>query len=126
MKTIEERTQEIITKYRCPTPTSLKGLIEESMRALAGDCAKICDEHEQAEQAAANESARNGKGLSHLGHVFEASAAKTIGDKIRALLTPEPVMGAECIMFGCEKRVENPEAFKLYCPDHEVKGAKEI
>ena len=63
---------------------------ESNARAVAAvaeereACAKIADKHEREESKRAGESRSGGKGLSELGHVFEATAARAVADKIRA------------------------------------------
>jgi hypothetical protein len=56
----------------------------QKFRDQIEDCAQIADQHEVEETERAAESKRNGKGLSELGHVFEATAAGTIARAIRA------------------------------------------
>lgn len=67
---------------------SIEQAIIEAEEAKAKEerdaCAMIADRHEIEAMAQLEESKRNGKGLSEIGHVFEASAAKWISDAIRA------------------------------------------
>jgi hypothetical protein len=90
--TVEERAQAMLEEIPNQKPwegkEELKAKFAQHLRDQIEECAKIADRHEQAETENAEESRDNQKGLSELGHVFEAAAAKVIGEKIRTLAGP--------------------------------------
>jgi hypothetical protein len=104
MKTINERAKEAIERSAPPphfpqwwaiaiAPEQTEWLIksiENSLRELAQDCAKLADKHEAEMTLSGTESKMRGAGLSSLGHAFEAVAAKVIADNIRTRFCPAP------------------------------------
>lgn len=107
MKTIEERSTEIIEKLSMMAGASLQkadperykvvmGILGDAFRDLGRDFVRLADEHDAAETQAAKKSRENGKGLEELAHAHRAIGAHVVGAKIRAFIgDPEKVDAAE-------------------------------
>lgn len=91
---------------------------ESDRRVLAEReaCAKIAEEYEAEKQEQANESSREGRGLSGMSHVFEAQSGKKIKEMIRARsnqpeekpsLTPFDLSCSTCVREAREEAEEN-------------------